>query len=122
MSEVQVFDKALCCSSGVCGAQVDQELVRFANDLEWLKQQGHQVERYNLAHEPAKFTQNEKVQALLADSGADSLPLVLVDGNVMSRSEYPKRENLAMWTGTKISKPATLPVLGSDCCGGGDCC
>ena len=38
MRLIQVFDPALCCSSGVCGAEVDQNLVTFAGDAEWIKQ------------------------------------------------------------------------------------
>ena len=37
MSKVQVFDPPMCCSTGVCGPEVDPALVRFAADLEWLK-------------------------------------------------------------------------------------
>lgn len=40
MRLIQVFDPALCCSSGVCGTDIDQNLVIFAGDAEWLKQQG----------------------------------------------------------------------------------
>ena len=39
MRQIQVFDPALCCSSGVCGTDVDQALVTFSGDVEWLKQQ-----------------------------------------------------------------------------------
>jgi hypothetical protein len=34
--DLLVFDPALCCSSGVCGPELDTDLVRFAADLEWL--------------------------------------------------------------------------------------
>ena len=34
---IRVFDPAMCCSSGVCGPQVDPDLARFAADLDWLK-------------------------------------------------------------------------------------
>jgi hypothetical protein len=30
MTELFVFDPALCCSTGVCGPEVDPALVRFA--------------------------------------------------------------------------------------------
>lgn len=49
MRQIQVFDPALCCSSGVCGTDVDQALVTFSGDVEWLKQQGATLHRYNLA-------------------------------------------------------------------------
>jgi hypothetical protein len=34
MSKFQVFDPAMCCSTGVCGPEVDPALVRFAVDVE----------------------------------------------------------------------------------------
>ena len=40
MHRLEVFDPPLCCSSGVCGAEVDQRLVSFSAALEWLKSRG----------------------------------------------------------------------------------
>ena len=109
MSKVQIYDKPMCCSTGVCGPQVDPVLPRFASDLDWLKSQGHQVERFNLAQQPQEFTTNEQVQRLLESEGVDCLPLVIVDDRVVSRSQYPSRENLALWTGITLN-PASLPI------------
>jgi hypothetical protein len=123
MSNVQIYDKAMCCSTGVCGPQVDPVLPRFASDLEWLKSQGHQVERFNLAQQPEEYTRNAMVQQMLQTAGVDCLPLVVVDGRMMSRGEYPTRENLALWTGSALAASA-LPVVSdssSDCCGD-SCC
>jgi arsenite methyltransferase len=55
MTVLQVFDPPMCCSSGVCGPSVDPRLPRFAADLDWLRNQGVQVERFNLAHQPQAF-------------------------------------------------------------------
>lgn len=33
MHELLVFDPAMCCSTGVCDAEVDTEVVRFAAGL-----------------------------------------------------------------------------------------
>lgn len=122
MSKVQIYDKPMCCSTGVCGPQVDPVLPRFAGDLEWLKSQGHQVDRFNLAQQPQEFTANGHVQQLLESEGVDCLPLVIVDDRVVSRSEYPSRENLALWTGSTL-KPVSLPISSDDgCCGDTGCC
>ncbi|MCA8989086.1 MAG: arsenite efflux transporter metallochaperone ArsD [Planctomycetaceae bacterium] len=122
MSKVQIYDKPMCCSTGVCGPQVDPVLPRFASDLEWLKLQGHQVDRFNLAQQPQEFTTNTQVQQLLQTDGVECLPLVIVDDRVMSRSEYPSRENLALWTGTTL-KSASLPIANDgSCCGDSGCC
>ncbi|MFG8090752.1 arsenic metallochaperone ArsD family protein, partial [Pseudomonas aeruginosa] len=52
MHLIQIYDPALCCSTGVCGVEVDQSLVTFASDVEWAIRQGANVQRFNLAHEP----------------------------------------------------------------------
>ncbi|MDB9569161.1 arsenic metallochaperone ArsD family protein, partial [Providencia rettgeri] len=52
MKKLEVFDPALCCSTGVCGTEVDQALVDFATDVDWLKKQGASIRRFNLAQEP----------------------------------------------------------------------
>ena len=43
MKKVQVFDPALCCSSGVCGTDVDQALGHFSADVDWAKQNGRKL-------------------------------------------------------------------------------
>ena len=122
MSTVHIYDKPMCCSTGVCGPQVDPVLPRFAADLEWLQRQGHQIARFNLAQQPEEFTKNSTVQALLEREGVDCLPLVIVDERVVSRSDYPTRENLALWTGTRLGE-VSLPVVSDDeCCGDAGCC
>jgi len=122
MAKVQIYDKAMCCSTGVCGPQVDPALPRFAADLDWLKNEGHQVDRFNLAQDPAQFASNPVLQKMLADEGVDCLPLVIVDDRVVSRSEYPSRDNLALWTGVS-QKKASLPTAESgECCGGDTGC
>ena len=72
MSKVQIYDKAMCCSTGVCGPQVDPVLPKFSADLDWLKSQGHDVVRFNLAQDPAEFAKNATVQKMLVDEGVES--------------------------------------------------
>ena len=59
MSKVQVFEPALCCATGVCGDDVDQQLVTFSADLDFVRSRGGDVSRYNLASEPLAFAENE---------------------------------------------------------------
>ena len=47
MNHIQIYDPALCCSSGVCGADVDQALVSAAADIDWARQQGARIERFH---------------------------------------------------------------------------
>jgi len=91
MKTIQVFDPALCCSTGVCGVDVDQKLVSFSADADWAKQQGAKIERFNLAQQPIAFAENAVVKAFLERSGQEALPLILVDGEVALAGRYPTR-------------------------------
>ncbi len=133
---IQIYDPAMCCSSGVCGTSVDPALVRFAADLDWLKAQGVQVERYNLALQPGAFVASPVVKRALDESGPDCLPLVVCDGAIASRKAFPERAALAALAGVPFA-PAARPAgrrLGvvskaepsSECCSDGSssgaCC
>lgn len=106
MTIVQVFDPAMCCSTGVCGPSVDPRLVRFAADLDWLKSQGVSVERFNLSQEPRAFAENAAVKDALEVAGEAALPLVQVDGEVKSRGVFPSRDELAVWAGIGAPAPS----------------
>ena len=99
MALLQVFDRPMCCSTGVCGPSVDPALPTFAADLEWLKSQGVTVERFNLAQQPDAFASNAVVKQALAEKGEKCLPLLLLDGEIVSDGEYPSRDELAAFTG-----------------------
>jgi AhpD family alkylhydroperoxidase len=103
MVKVQVFDPAMCCPTGVCGPEVDPSLVRFAADLEWLKANGAEVERFNLSQEPAAFVANAEVTAAMR-ARDDALPLLLVDGKIVSQGSYPERGALAELAGIALPK------------------
>ncbi len=103
MAKVQVFDPPMCCSTGVCGPEVDPALVRFASDLEWLKANGVEVERFNLSQEPAAFVGNPVVAQAIRGRD-DCLPLLLVDGRIVAHGSYPAREVLAELAGLAPSK------------------
>ena len=117
MKTIQIFDPALCCSTGVCGVDVDQALVQFAADVDWAKQQGATVERFNLSQQPLVFAENPIVRGYLERSGQEALPLVLLDGEVALAGRYPSRAELARWLGLSIGLVPRKP-----CCGGSSCC
>lgn len=106
MKKLQVFDPALCCSTGVCGTEVDQALVDFSADVAWLKQAGVVVERFNLAQQPLAFAENETVKKFLHEQGEKALPLILLDGNIALFGRYPTRQELAQWLDVPLT-PAT---------------
>ena len=117
MTTIQVFDPALCCSTGVCGVETDQALISFAADADWARQNGAQIERFNLAQQPAAFAENAAVKGFLERSGHEALPLILVDGDIALAGRYPNRTELARWAG--VREPA---LAHGSCCGGKTSC
>ena len=90
MKTVTVYDPPMCCSTGVCGPDVDPLLPRFAGMLSQLGTFGVKVERYNLAQEPMIFAKNAEVRAILEKEGTDALPLIYVDGVLEMKGRYPE--------------------------------
>jgi len=126
VAKVEIFDPSMCCSTGVCGTDVDPALSRFAADIEWLAAQGVVVRRATLAQEPGKFAANVAVRNALVERGTGVLPAIVVDGVLKSTGAYPAREQIAAWAGLEQAKaPAKAPnirvvlPMSGGCCGGG---
>lgn len=119
MKAIHVYDPALCCSTGVCGVDVDQALVNFAADVEWAKQKGARIERFNLAQQPLAFADHPVVKAFLERSGQEGLPLFLVEGEIALAGRYPSRNELARWAGVETAVAETKQ---DGCCGDSRCC
>jgi Arsenical resistance operon protein ArsD len=121
MKTVTVYDPAMCCSTGICGAEVDQNLVTFAADLDWLKSEGVSVTRINLSQEPAEFATNEAVKAVLQNEGVEGLPVILLSGVMQSSGRYPARGELAQMAGVAyapVAAEVSQKSQQSGCCGG----
>jgi len=117
---LHVYDPAMCCSTGVCGPEVDTKLVQFAADLDWLKSEGVIVQRHNLSQNPAAFVENKTVKTTLTEKGEAALPVILLNGKVAATGRYPDRNELAGWF--KLKAPASAAPAKSDCgCSGGTC-
>jgi SAM-dependent methyltransferase len=131
MTIVEVFEPALCCATGVCGEDVEQGLVTFSADMDFVRSRGGNVRRYNLASEPLAFAENEAVKGFLQVVGSKGLPLVLVDGVTAMTGGYPDRAQLAEWASVTaavpagaVSGPAGATMLGLTAAGpaAGACC
>ena len=108
MTKLQIFDPAMCCSTGVCSPNVDPVLPRFSADVEWLKTKGVEVERFNLAQQVAAFTGNPTVKSTLNAKGTKCLPLILVNGVVVAEGSYPNRKELAQFAGVSYEEAPTI--------------
>jgi hypothetical protein len=132
MSKIEIFDPAMCCSTGVCGPSVDPELVRVAADVEALKKRGASISRYNLSQDLEAFAKNLTVTGLLKSEGPEVLPVVIVDGEVKKTKSYATSAELSEWTGISAALPSigkkplkTLNVIAKEsdsCTPGSGCC
>ncbi len=118
MKTLTIFDPALCCPTGICGAEIDQQLVDFAADLDWLKSEGIEVRRINLSQEPALFAENEQIKSVLENSGVEGLPVILADDEMHSAGQYPDRVELAQMVGMNATQTVGgAPTSSTACCG-----
>ena len=79
---------------------VDQVLADFSADAQWLKATcAYRLNRYNPAQQPMSFVQNEKAKAFPEASGAEGLPLLLLDGETVMAGRIPKtcRDGSLVW-------------------------
>ena len=100
MKKIEIFDPAMCCPTGLCGTNIDPELMRIAVVIETLKKQGIIVTRHNLRDEPQVYVSNKTVNEHLQKYGADALPITLVDGEIAKT--YPTTKQMSEWTGINL--------------------
>ncbi len=107
ISHIQVYDPAMCCSTGICGTSIDPDLINFAAMLAQFTQRGVKVERFNLGQQAIAFAQNAAVQEKLRAEGTECLPLIFCDGELRLQGRYPTQEERREWvrdfTGKEVS-------------------
>ncbi len=109
MSKVEIYDPAMCCSTGVCGPGVDPELLRVSAMLNVLEGEGRKILRYGLSEDPMAFVASKTVNDLILNEGVDVLPVTLVDGQVKKKKGYPSNTELATWAG--LSEEELLKIV-----------
>lgn len=130
MKVMQIFEPAMCCSTGLCGVGVDPELLRISTVLNTLKNNGVNIERFNLSSTPQEFVTNNVVNAFVKEKGVDGLPVITVDGEITINGRYPSNEEFVQllnvpksYIGERPSVVKATIKKKSDCgCSGGGCC
>lgn len=130
MNKMQIFEPAMCCSTGLCGVGVDQDLLRISTVLNTLKNNGVHVDRFNLSSAPQEFVTNKTVNNYIKENGVDGLPVVVIDGEITITGRYPSNDEFVTLLNVPKSyigeKPnpvkATINKNQGCGCSGGDCC
>jgi len=120
--KIEIFEKALCCETGVCGANVDPEFLRITALALELKDKGITLERYNLSSRPDMFVKNAFMSNYIKTKGIENLPLTLIDGKVVKEKSYPTNKEIEHYTGVKIGKTAPKSKNSGCGCGCGSGC
>lgn len=122
--KIEIFDPAMCCSTGVCGPSVDPELVRIQEALRQIQKQAPaiEVQRYSLSSDPQAFVEHAGIGELLKNEGPQCLPVVFSNGKLLSKRRYPSDAELV----TLLKQAGWEVALGekkkvSSCCGPGCC-
>jgi hypothetical protein len=85
--------------------------------LEWLKSKGIEVERCNLAQDPGAFVHNPILKMALNSKGMKCLPLVSLDGKIITSGAYPTREELARLAGVQYEPGPVIKLRKTDLVG-----
>ena len=123
MKTMKIFEPAMCCPTGLCGVSVDPELLRVSTVLNTLKENGIEVQRFNLTSAPVEFVNHKAVAEFLQKFGPDKLPVVTVDDFIVITGRYPSNEEFTSWLDLS---PELLGVPSccedASCCCDGGCC
>jgi hypothetical protein len=115
MARIAVYEPAGCCSTGVCDPSTSDAMAQFASAMEGLNKQGVDVERFELSSRPDAFASNKTVKAALESDGVECLPLIMVDGEIVSKGMYLDKDALGAKVGIEIAATAA-----QSCCGPSD--
>lgn len=125
MKTMQIFEPAMCCSTGLCGVGVDPELLRISTVLDTLKKHGTTVERFNLNSAPMEFVNNKTINKFINDKGPNGLPVIMLDGKIVLSGRYPTNAEFIEWLGLPadlLGKSTKQESKSKGCCCKGGCC
>ena len=94
--KLEIFEPTMCCSTGICGPSVDENLVKISENIEIIKKEfeGLDVQRYQPQTHPFAFMGNMTVSSLVKENGQSVLPITVLNGKVIKQGVYPTLEEL----------------------------
>jgi hypothetical protein len=106
MTELTLYEEAMCCSTGVCGPDPDEELVEVSAALDQLGADFEDVDvsRANMQHNIDQFLETQSIADLVEEHGPSILPITVVDDEIVGKSEYLSYNELA--TALETATPA----------------
>ena len=97
MTELTLYEEAMCCSTGVCGPDPDDELVEVSAALDQLEDavDDLDVSRANMQHNIDQFLNTQEIYDLVQEEGPRILPITTVDGEIVAKEAYLSYDEMA---------------------------
>lgn len=97
MTQIQLYEEAMCCSTGVCGPDPDDELVELSAVLNQLEDEfgDAEISRANMQHNIDQFLDTPQIYDLVQENGPEILPITTVDGEIVAKGEYLSYDEMA---------------------------
>ena len=96
MTELTLYEEAMCCSTGVCGPDPDDELVEVSAALDQLEDEFDvNVSRANMQHNVEQFLETQQIADLVEEHGPSILPITVVDDEIVAKEAYLSYDELA---------------------------
>lgn len=102
MNTIEIYDRL----------DLAQRPASFTEDIDWARGNGARIDYHDLDKTSLTTTINSFFH------GAESLPIILVNGKLAMQSRYPSRNELANWAKTSQAEAVFAKV---SCCSGGKC-
>ena len=96
MTELTLYEEAMCCSTGVCGPDPDDELVEVSAALDQLEDAFDELEvnRANMQHNIDQFLETQRIYDRVQEDGPSILPITVVDDEIVAEGEYLSYDEL----------------------------
>jgi hypothetical protein len=86
-----IYEGAMCCSTGVCGPEPDQNLIAFSETLKRVQNEygeGLSIMRASLTFNSLVFMAHPEIARLVKENGPAVLPITTVNGEIVARQKY----------------------------------
>lgn len=128
--KITILDPSMCCSTGVCGPDVDDNLIQTAANAKWLKSLGHEVHRHNISNDAEAFKNYPEAIKKLQKEGTNSLPYILINDQLVMSGVYPTKAEWETWIKSDLNNKGISIERSSgenqdaanNCCLGDRCC
>jgi len=106
MMELTLYEESMCCSTGVCGPEPDDELVEVSAALDQLEEEFDiEVSRANMQHDIDQFLETQRIADLVDEHGPSILPIIVLEDEIIAKSAYLSYDELAAEISEKRNAP-----------------